>query len=37
VHGYAGDLACREKGEISLIAGDIIVALPAVFRKLLKH
>ena len=35
VHGYAGDLACREKGEISLIAGDIIAALPAAFQKLL--
>jgi hypothetical protein len=29
----AGDLAVREKGEISLIAGDIIDYLSAAFKK----
>jgi NAD(P)H-hydrate repair Nnr-like enzyme with NAD(P)H-hydrate dehydratase domain len=33
VHGLAGDLAVREKGEISLIAGDIINYLSAAFKK----
>lgn len=33
VHGLAGDLAVREKGEISLIAGDIIDYLSAAFKK----
>lgn len=34
LHGRAGDLAIREKGEISLIATDLLDKLPAVFRNL---
>lgn len=33
LHGAAGDKAAREKGEISLIAGDLLEFLPAVLRK----
>jgi len=32
MHGLAGDIAAQKKGERSLIASDIINALPAVFR-----
>lgn len=32
-HGQAGDLAVREKSELSLTAGDIIDSLPKVFRR----
>lgn len=34
VHGKAGDLAAREKGQISLIATDVIDYLPAAFQSL---
>lgn len=32
LHGVAGDLAAREIGETSLIAGDLLTFLPAAFR-----
>lgn len=33
VHGMSGDLAAREKGQVSLIATDLIDWLPAAFKK----
>jgi NAD(P)H-hydrate epimerase len=35
LHGLAGDLAVRDKGLISLIAGDLIDFLPAAFKKVI--
>jgi NAD(P)H-hydrate epimerase len=34
LHGMAGDVAARRKGEVSLIAGDLVEALPAAIRGL---
>ncbi|MCK6485714.1 MAG: NAD(P)H-hydrate dehydratase [Phycisphaerae bacterium] len=34
VHGLAGDLAAKQFGTISLIAADVLAALPAAFMKL---
>lgn len=36
VHGLAGDLACSQKGERGLIAGDIIEGVPEVLRRIEK-
>ncbi|MGC1186837.1 MAG: NAD(P)H-hydrate dehydratase [Candidatus Acidiferrales bacterium] len=35
LHGLAGDIAAQRVGEIPLVAGDLIDALPAAFRQLL--
>jgi NAD(P)H-hydrate epimerase len=34
VHGRAGDLACRRKGRAGMTAGDLLDALPAVWKHL---
>ncbi len=34
LHGLAGDVAARERGEIAMIASDIIESLPAALREL---
>jgi NAD(P)H-hydrate epimerase len=34
LHGLAGDLAARQVGETSLIAGDLITQLPAAFQQI---
>jgi NAD(P)H-hydrate epimerase len=34
IHGLAGDLAAREKGMSSLIAGDLVDFLPSALKKL---
>lgn len=34
LHGLAGDLAAREMGEASMVAGDLLEALPRAFRAL---
>lgn len=36
LHGLAGDLAARKKGEVSLVAGDVIEFLPQAIRQILK-
>ena len=33
LHGLAGDLAAKEKGEVSLIARDLVDFLPQAFRE----
>ena len=33
LHGLAGDLACAERGEESLIAGDVIESIPAAMMR----
>jgi len=33
LHGWAGDLAARKKGEMSLLASDIIAALPQAIQR----
>lgn len=37
LHGVAGDLAAREKGEEGLIASDVIEAIPAAIREVQGH
>ena len=32
LHGLAGDLAIEKKGEVSLIASDLLAALPAAIQ-----
>jgi NAD(P)H-hydrate epimerase len=33
IHGKAGDIAARKVGQVSLMATDILNALPEAFRK----
>jgi ADP-dependent NAD(P)H-hydrate dehydratase / NAD(P)H-hydrate epimerase len=37
VHGLAGDLAARDKGQEGLIAGDVIEAIPAAILEVQRH
>jgi NAD(P)H-hydrate epimerase len=34
LHGLAGDVAARDRGEYAMIAGDLIESLPAALREL---
>jgi hydroxyethylthiazole kinase-like uncharacterized protein yjeF len=34
LHGLAGDIAAREIGEVSMIAGDILESLPGAYREI---
>jgi NAD(P)H-hydrate epimerase len=34
LHGRAGDIACVKKGEVGMIAGDIIESIPEAIREL---
>lgn len=36
LHGLAGDLARKKRGEISLVAGDILDALPLAFKSVIR-
>ena len=36
LHGLAGDLASRSKGEVSLVAGDVVEFLPQAIQRVLK-
>ncbi|OGW77239.1 MAG: NAD(P)H-hydrate dehydratase [Omnitrophica bacterium RIFCSPHIGHO2_02_FULL_49_9] len=35
IHGLAGDLMAKEKGQVSLVAGDLLSALPNAFKRVL--
>jgi NAD(P)H-hydrate epimerase len=37
LHGLAGDIAARELGEASMIAGDILESLPGAYREIKQH
>lgn len=37
LHGRAGDLAARRQGEVSMIASDIILALPEILKRLVRR
>lgn len=37
LHGRAGDIAAGEKGQMGLVAGDLIAALPAACREVEEH
>jgi len=37
LHGLAGDIAARELGETSMIAGDILEALPRAYQEIKKR
>ena len=34
VHGLAGDIAAKEKGQMALVAGDVVDSLPSAWRSL---
>ena len=36
VHGLAGDIACQQKGVISMTSGDIVEALPEAWKQLME-